>query len=124
MGILPAVFLWRKYEIHQSRTLKGSIFYAAFFAAKYIKALRFRSGKGQRMQPEIVVAICSLIGTLVGSLAGIMTANKLTTYRIEQLEEKVKKHNNLVERMVVVEQSTRSAHHRIEGIEKEVRHEE
>ena len=44
--------------------------------------------------PEIVVAICSLIGTLVGSLAGIMTANKLTTYRIEQLEEKVKKHNN------------------------------
>lgn len=76
------------------------------------------------MQPEIVVAICSLIGTLVGSLAGIMAANRLTTYRIEQLEEKVKKHNNLVERMVVVEQSTRSAHHRIDGIEKEVRHEE
>ena len=42
------------------------------------------------MQPEIVVAICSLLGTLVGSLAGIMTANKPTTYRLEQLEEKVK----------------------------------
>ena len=39
--------------------------------------------------PEIVVAICSLIGTLVGSLAGIMTANKLTTYRIEQLERNI-----------------------------------
>lgn len=42
------------------------------------------------MQPEIVVAVCSLLGTLAGSLAGIMTANKLTIYRIEQLEEKVK----------------------------------
>lgn len=68
------------------------------------------------MQPEIVVAICSLIGTLVGSLAGIMTANKLTTYRLEQLEEKVKIHNNLVERMAIVEQSTKSAHHRIDEI--------
>lgn len=68
------------------------------------------------MPAEIIVAICSLAGTLIGSLAGIMTANKLTTYRIEQLEEKVKKHNNLVERMVVVEQSTKSAHHRIDEL--------
>ena len=66
--------------------------------------------------PEIVVAIFSLIGTLIGSLAGIMTANKLTVYRIEQLEEKVKKHNNLVERMIVVEQSTKSAHHRLDEL--------
>ena len=68
------------------------------------------------MEPEIAVAICSLVGTLVGSLAGIMTANRLTNYRIEQLEEKVRKHNNLVERMIVVEQSTKSAHHRLDGL--------
>ena len=68
------------------------------------------------MEPEIVVAIYSLVGTLVGSLAGIMTANRLTNYRIEQLEEKVKKHNNLVERMAVVEQSTKSAHHRLDEL--------
>ena len=68
------------------------------------------------MEPEIAVAICSLIGTLVGSLAGIMTANRLTNYRIEQLEEKVKKHNNLVERMAVVEQSAKSAHHRLDEL--------
>lgn len=73
------------------------------------------------MHPEMVVAVCSLIGTLVGSLAGIMTANKLTNYRIEQLEDKVKKHNNLIERMAIVEQSAKSAHHRIdEIIEKEM----
>lgn len=68
------------------------------------------------MENEIAVAICSLVGTLVGSLAEIMTANRLTNYRIEQLEEKVKKHNNLVERMIIVEQSTKSAHHRIDGL--------
>ena len=68
------------------------------------------------MEPEIVVAICSLVGTLVGSLAGIMAANRLTNYRIEQLEEKVKKHNNLVERMTIVEQSTKSAHHRLDEL--------
>ena len=73
----------------------------------------------KNMNPEVLVAICSLIGTLVGSLAGIMTANKLTTYRIEQLEEKVKKHNNLVERMIVVEQSTKSAHHRLDELVEE-----
>lgn len=68
------------------------------------------------MESEIAIAVCSLVGTLVGSLAGIMTANRLTNYRIEQLEEKVKKHNNLVERMIIVEQSTKSAHHRIDDL--------
>ena len=68
------------------------------------------------MEPEIAVAVCSLVGTMIGSLTGIMTANKLSNYRIEQLEEKVKKHNNLVESMIVVEQSTKSAHHRLDEL--------
>ena len=64
----------------------------------------------------LAVAGMSLLGTLAGTFGGILVSNKLTTYRIEQLEEKVKKHNNLVERMVAVEQSTKSAHHRIDEI--------
>lgn len=72
------------------------------------------------MSTEIVVAGLSLLGTLGGSIVGILTANQLTKYRIEQLEEKVNKHNNLVERMIVVEQSTKSAHHRIDEIIEEV----
>lgn len=66
---------------------------------------------------EIIIALCSCAGTLIGSIAGILTANKLSSYRIEQLERKVEKHNNLVERMAVVEQSTKSAHHRLDEIE-------
>ena len=52
---------------------------------------------------EIVVAIIALAGTAIGSLGGILAANRLTNYRIEQLEQKVDKHNCVVERITVVE---------------------
>ena len=39
---------------------------------------------------------------------------------IEQLEKKVEKHNNLIERMAIVEQSTKSAHKRIDEMEERV----
>ena len=56
------------------------------------------------MQPEIIVGLLSLLGTLIGSIAGIITSNKLTLYRIEQLEKKVDKHNNLIERTYKLEE--------------------
>ena len=55
------------------------------------------------MADVIIVAILSLVGTIVGSFAGILTANKLTNYRIEQLEKKVEKHNNVLERVYELE---------------------
>lgn len=69
---------------------------------------------------DIVTAIIAFAGTLVGSLGGILAANRLTVYRIEQLEQKVSKHNNLVERMFQVESSTKSAHHRIDELREEI----
>lgn len=68
------------------------------------------------MNKEIIVAFLSLVGTAFGSIVGIMAANRLTTYRIGRLEEKVEKHNHLVERMVKVEESTKSAHHRLDEL--------
>lgn len=55
------------------------------------------------MTEAVLVAVLSLVGTLGGSLCGILTANKLTNYRIEQLEKKVSEHNNLVSRMYAIE---------------------
>lgn len=55
------------------------------------------------MDPTIVVAILSLCGTLVGTIGGIMASNKLTNYKIDELKEKVNKHNNLIDRMYKVE---------------------
>lgn len=56
------------------------------------------------MSEEIAVALLSLMGTLAGSFAGVVTAGKLTNYRIEQLEKKVEKHNCLVERTYQLEE--------------------
>lgn len=55
------------------------------------------------MTEAIVVALISLIGTLFGSWAGIRQANKLVTYRIDQLEKKVDKHNQVIERTYKLE---------------------
>ena len=55
------------------------------------------------MSDTVIVAILALIGTLAGTFGGIMTSNKVTTFRIEQLEKKVSKHNNLMERTYQLE---------------------
>ena len=76
------------------------------------------------MPTEILVAIIGLGGSAIGSLIGIMANSKLTNYRIQQLEEKVSKHNNLVERtykleerMEVTVEKLRVANHRIDDLE-------
>lgn len=70
--------------------------------------------------PSITVAMISLVGTIIGSITGVLVSNKLTTFRIEQLEKKIDKYSNNVdeikERLVIVEQSTKSAHHRLDGL--------
>ncbi len=55
------------------------------------------------MSDVVIVGVLSLCGTLIGTLGGILASNKLTNYRIQQLEEKVSKHNNLIDRMYKVE---------------------
>lgn len=69
---------------------------------------------------EIFTSIISFIGTAIGAVTGILVSNRLSTYRIEQLEKKLDKYANNVdemkERLVVVEQSSRSAHHRLDDI--------
>lgn len=73
---------------------------------------------------EIVVAILAFCGTVVGSVAGILTANKLVNYRLEQLEKKVSAHNDLIDRMYsvesrtnVLEEKVKVANHRIDDLE-------
>ena len=56
------------------------------------------------MTPEIVIGLLSLCGTLIGTLGGILTSNKLTNYKIDVLSKRVDKHNNLVERMFEAEE--------------------
>ena len=45
------------------------------------------------MSIDAIISTLSIAGTLIGTFAGIVFSNKLTIYRIEQLEKKVEKHN-------------------------------
>lgn len=66
------------------------------------------------MSEAIIVAILSLIGTFIGSFSGM----KLMSYRIEQLEKKVEKHNNFAERMPVVEKEIKHIYHEIDELKR------
>lgn len=69
------------------------------------------------MDNTIIVALISLIGTLGGSLGGILVSSKLTAYRIEQLEKKVEEHNQFARRMPVVESQIEEISRRVDDLE-------
>lgn len=76
------------------------------------------------MSETIIVSLISLVGTLGGTFGGILVSNKLTTYRIEQLEKKVEKHNSVIERtyrleqnIAVLETREKASEHRIDDLE-------
>lgn len=72
------------------------------------------------MDSSIIVAILSLIGTLGGSIIVGLVSNNKTIYRIEQLERKVEKHNSVVERMAIAENTIKSHQHQIDEIKEEL----
>lgn len=55
------------------------------------------------MTEAIIVALITGGITLVGTVISNMLNHSKTIYRIDQLERKVEKHNNLVERMYICE---------------------
>ena len=70
------------------------------------------------MSEAIIVAVLSLVGTFGGTIGGILTANKLTNYRIEQLEQKVEKHNQVIERVYNLEKHEAVIDEEIEHLKK------
>lgn len=68
------------------------------------------------MSEAIIVAVLGFAGTLLGSLFGVLAAQKLTQYRLSQLEEKVNKHNNLIERTYKLEGRMDEAEHDIRDL--------
>ena len=68
------------------------------------------------MSDTIIVALLSLFGTLVGTFGGIITASRLTTFRLERLEEKVNKHNGMIERMYAAEGAITELQHDVRDL--------
>ena len=76
------------------------------------------------MSDTIIVALLSLVGTLAGSYFASRKSTALIAYRLEQLEEKVNKHNQVVERTYrledndkLMEEKIKVANHRIDDLE-------
>ena len=69
---------------------------------------------------EIIVAVLALIGTAVGSLGGILAANKLTNFRIETLEKKVDKHNEVIERVTLIEHDNETQWTRLDELHEDL----
>lgn len=72
------------------------------------------------MTSEVLIGVLSLIGTLIGTIGGILASNRLVTYRLEQLEKKVDKHNNVIERMYKIEERVTVIETEITDIRKDV----
>jgi hypothetical protein len=79
----------------------------------------------------VLIAVTSLLGTIIGTFGGIISSQKILTIKMEalektinlkidNLEKKQDKHNCLIERMAIVEQSTKSAHHRLDEVKEKI----
>lgn len=76
------------------------------------------------MSEAVLTAVLALAGTLIGTFGGILTSSKLTSYRIEQLEKKVDKHNNFAARIPVIEEKVSVINHRLHDLEEHEREHE
>lgn len=73
------------------------------------------------MDSTVIVGLLSLGGTCIGSLAGIIASNKLINYRLDKLEKKVDKHNNVIERTYELEGKMREVEHNIRDLKGELK---
>lgn len=77
------------------------------------------------MTDTVIVALLSLAGTLAGAYLANRKSTALIAYRLEQLEDKVNKHNQVIERTYKLEkqeallaEKVAVANHRIDDLEK------
>lgn len=68
------------------------------------------------MSETIVVALIGLAGSAIGAFAGVMASAKLTNFRLQQLEDKVNRHNNMIERTYALEGRMTEAEHEINDL--------
>lgn len=70
------------------------------------------------MDTTLIAALLSLAGSVIGTFAGILASSKMTSYRLEQLEAKVAKHNEVVERTFRLEGQVLELQHDVRDLKK------
>lgn len=67
---------------------------------------------------EIIVAVITVIGVIISNYFSNNSTRKLILYRIDQLEYKVNKHNNLIDRVYKLEDRENIIETKVERLEK------
>lgn len=68
------------------------------------------------MPVEIQVALIGLAGSALGAFIGVVASAKVTQFRLEKLEQKVDKHNSIIERTYILEGQMREVQHEIRDL--------
>ena len=68
------------------------------------------------MDNTIIVALIGLAGSGLGAFGGVMASARLTQYRLKKLEEKVDKHNSVIERTFKLEGRMTEVEHDIRDL--------
>lgn len=68
------------------------------------------------MKPEIVIAIITSASTLIAAIVSIIVNNSLIGYKVDELKKQVEKHNNLVERITILERDNKTAFNKIDEL--------
>ena len=95
------------------------IFYILFYILFYIHITKERRDLCL-FDSTVIVGFLSVVGTLIGSFGGIMAANKLTNYRIAELEKKVDKHNTIIEITYIVERDMKTVFNYVDEFKKDI----
>ena len=69
------------------------------------------------MDNTVIVAVISFLGTLSGTIGGILASSKLTNYRLEQLEKKVDSYSKVASRLPVIDEKIKNVDRRILKLE-------
>lgn len=83
----------------------------AFMAGIYIQTIKTLKENQEKSEADNKDRLLELKGYFLEKIEEIKTH---FAEHLNRVEEKQDKHNNLIERMVIVEQSTKSAHHRLD----------
>lgn len=72
----------------------------------------------ETIQVALISGLCVAVPTLITTFVNNRNNRTLLNYRLDQIEKKQDKYNNVIERTYLLEEKMKVANHRIEDLEK------
>ena len=72
------------------------------------------------MSAEITVAIITSASSLIVAVISIITNNRILGYKVDELKKQVEKHNQVVEKVALLQQDNATQWKRLDDLQKDV----